>query len=469
MNDLLEALDTQLISKYEQIRAPYYTTYPTGGLWVPEFRHSHYLDALKEEIDPGKKIPLALYLHFPFCPELCYYCCCIKTISKNRDRIANYLDYLHREIDLLLSYFDSQGIEPDVREIHFGGGTPTYMEQHEFETLLNKLRSFIDFNNLDECVLEIDPRTVTPEDMEYYLGSGINRLSFGIQDFDPQVQKAINRIQPYELIEPLVSGSLRQCSISFDLIYGLPFSTIESFRETFRLVKQLDPDRLAVYNYDHTPGIHKGMRAIRQENLPSLEEKTVMYVEGVTHLLNNGYEYVGVDHFAKPTDVLAKAYKNQTIWRNLNGYTTDREYNFEIGLGVSSISCFGRYYTQSIISEQSYYQSIDRGEFPILRGIELTEDDLIRREVIMIILCHHYLEYSQIEQKYNIGFKDYFKNELLTFEELEKDGFIESGEDFLRVTGLGKIFVHHVCKSFDKYLNENYVRTHAAIQNSSKI
>ena len=465
MHELLESLDGDLIRKYEQIRSPYYTTYPTGGEWDSDFKHKHYLNALKHSTSLGQKVPLALYIHFPFCPELCYYCCCIKTISKNRERITVYLDYLHREIDLLLSHFDDLGVEPDVREIHFGGGTPTYMKRHEFEGLLKKLRTFVDLKNLDECTLEIDPRTVTTEDMHYYLQTGVNRISFGIQDFDPKVQKAINRIQPYKLIEPLVTGKLKQCSVSFDLIYGLPFSTKESFRETLSMVKQLDPDRLAVYNYDHTPDIHKGMRAIQAKDLPDLEEKTLMYVEGVTDLLGSGYDYVGIDHFAKSTDNLAKAYKNKSIWRNLNGYTTERNYNFELGLGNSSISSFDRYYVQSIKKETDYYQSIDNQSLPVLRGRKLTDDDVIRRDLILTILCHHYADYSEFENKYGIRFNEYFEEELKTLQELENDGFVEIGEDFLKVTGLGKIFVHHVCKSFDKYLNKNgeYMRTHAAI------
>ncbi len=471
MNNKMIELSAGLIRKYGERDIPYYTSYPTGGQWKAEFGHDSYIEALTKSVPKGEKVSMSLYVHFPFCPELCYYCCCVKTITKKRDRITKYLHYLHREIDLLVQTFEKLGIEPDVRDVAFGGGTPTYMELSEYDALLKKLESLVDIRSLNEFVLEVDPRTVNKDDMYHYLASGVSRLSFGLQDFDPNVQKAINRIQPYEMVEPLVSGDLRQCSVNFDLIYGLPFSSRESFKETLSMAKQLNPDRLSVYNYDHTPEIHKGMKAINAGDLPDLVDKSFIFGDVIEDLLESGYQHIGLDHFAKPEDSLARAYNDKHIWRNLSGYTTHRDYFLEIGLGNSSIGSLPNYYTQNIKSEAEYYQSIERDQFPVLRGVELSQEDVIRRDVIFYIVSQHYVDFGLIEKKHNIDFQTYFKDDLPLLEESVEDGLVELNNDHLQLTPLGKIFAHHVAMPFDQYLKsgESYVRTHAAIIKERKV
>jgi oxygen-independent coproporphyrinogen III oxidase len=451
--------------KYESTTIPYYTSYPTGGQWDPDFGHESYIRALGDSAPKGTKVPMALYIHFPFCPELCYFCFCVKTITKNRDRITVYLEYLHREIDMLLSSLDALGIEPDVRQISLGGGTPTFMSREEFSGVLAKLSTFADLSNLEELSLEVDPRTVSPEDMAFYLESGISRLSFGIQDFDPAVQEAINRVQPFELIQPLLADVLGGTSVNFDLIYGLPYSSRETFKETIRLVRALNPDRLAVYRYDHTPDIHKNMSAIPADKLPSQAEMALMYTDAVLELLGNGYEYIGIDHLAKTDDTLAKAYREEKIWRNINGYTTYRGYDFSIGLGNSSIGGFGGYYAQNLKAENDYYKSIDRNELPVLRGVTLSEDDKIRRFAIFSIVSRHRLRFEDVEREFDIDFPAYFRDELATLKELQDDGLVDVTNRSACLTDIGKLFAHHVAKAFDRYLVDDsaYVRTHAAI------
>lgn len=460
-----------LIKKYETKRIPYYTSYPTGGQWLNNFNHSRFVDSLRKSANPGDKVPMALYIHFPFCKQLCFYCCCIKIITNNRDNISRYMGYLHKEIDLFLNICEHAGIEPDIREIHLGGGTPTYMTRNEFSLLIDKFSTFVNLKSLSEFVLEIDPRTVDKDDVHFYLDKGINRISFGIQDFDANVQQAINRIQPVELIEPLLSSDVRPKSVNFDLIYGLPFSTRQSFNNTIEIVKQLNPDRLAIYNYDHTPDIHSNMRAISTANLPDLEQKTLMYFDSVVNLLSAGYEYVGIDHFAKSSDSLAKAYRENTIWRNLNGYTVDRDYNFEIGLGMSSISAYSNYYSQNRKQLPDYYNSLDNHHFPVLRGIELNNDDCIRRDVILTLLCRHRLNFVEIEIKFSIDFREYFCSELEMMQESVDDGLSVITETSIIITEFGKMFAHHVCKYFDIYFSskEEYIRTHAAIKQQTTL
>jgi oxygen-independent coproporphyrinogen III oxidase len=471
MNDNIATLSADLIRKYAERDIPYYTSYPTGGQWNPDFNHQSYMEALKKTAPQGQKVPMSLYVHFPFCPELCYYCCCVKTITKKRDRISRYLQYLHREIDMLVQTFEKLGIEPDVRDVAFGGGTPTYMELHEYDDLLKKLGSFVDISTLDEFILEVDPRTVDENDMRHYLASGVSRLSFGIQDFDDRVQKAINRVQPYDMVESLIAGELRQCSVNFDLIYGLPFSNRESFKETVRQALQLGPDRLSVYNYDHTPEIHKGMKAINADDLPGLVEKSFIFGDTIEELLANGYQHIGLDHFAKPDDSLARAYNDRQLWRSLSGYTTHRDYFFEIGLGNSSVGSMPNYYTQNIKGEAEYYQSIDGGEFPVLRGYELSQDDVVRRDVIFSIVSQHCVDFKLLEEKHGINFQAYFKEDLPLLEESVGDGLVDISADHIQLTPLGKIFAHHVARPFDRYLrdDEEYVRTHAAILKEHKV
>jgi len=459
-------LDIDLIRKYEKVRSPYYTTYPTGGEWSNQFSEEGYIQALKEMLPKNEDVPLALYVHIPFCKKLCYFCFCITYITGNREQINKFTKYLFREIEMLAEFFKKNSIKPKVKEIHLGGGTPTYLTKEEFDQLIGKLQLLCDLHKLDEFVMEIDPRTVTKEDMPYYFDKGINRISFGIQDFDPEVQKAVNRVHPPEMIQKLITPELRKCSVNFDLIYGLPHQTRETFKKTIEAVEELSPDRISLYNYDHTPDLHKHQKLLNKDLIPNVDEKILMYIDSVKKLLDSGYEWVGIDHFAKSSDKLAQAARDGTLGRNLNGYTTGRTYNIELGLGPSSIGSFDRFYVQSIKSLPDYYKAIDNGKFPILRGIKMTDDDLLRRDVIIKIICNGYLDFREIEEKFNIDFKKYFHKELGLMDGFIQDGLMALNWHNIQILPVGRVFVQHIAKTFDKYLqeeNKTYIRTHDAI------
>ena len=460
-------LDVGLIKKYEKEKSPYYTTYPTGGEWNNDFTAENYIAALEEALPKNKEVPMALYVHIPFCKRLCYFCFCITYITGNREQINKFTKYIFREIEMLDEFFKKNSIIPKVKEIHLGGGTPTYLTKDEFDKLIEKLQLLADVHNLNEFALEIDPRTVTKDDMRYYFSKGINRISFGIQDFDHRVQQSVNRVHSPELIQELITPEARKSSVNFDIIYGLPFQTRETFRNTIEEVKKLSPDRISLYNYDHTPHIHSHMKLLNELDLPDVDEKTIMYIESVRNLLDNGYEWVGIDHFAKPSDKLAEAARNGTLGRNLNGYTTGRTYDIELGLGPSSIGSFGKYYVQSIKTLPEYYKAIDEGKFPILRGFKLNDDDILRRDIIINIICNGLLDFSTIEEKYSINFREYFKNELKSLNNFEEDGLLRLFSDKIVVQPVGRVFVQHIAKVFDKYLqeaNKRYIRTHEAIK-----
>lgn len=460
-------LDIDIINKYEAIKSPFYTTYPTGGEWTSQFNSERYTQALRDSCAGRKKVSLALYIHIPFCQKLCFFCFCYTKITSDRVRINRFTHYLCKEIDQLREFFEKNGVTPDVRQIQLGGGTPTYLTKPEFDMMIDRLATFVDIKNLDEFAMEIDPRTIVKDDLHYYYDKGINRISMGIQDFDPAVQKAINRIQPFEMCEKLLEQDVRRCSVNFDLIYGLPHQTRETFRNTVELAKKLGPDRFSIYNYDHTPDLHKHQRLMKKEDLAILHEKMLMFKDSVENLLESGYEWVGIDHFAKKDDRLAEAVRTRMLGRTLNGYSTFRDFDLELGLGPSSIGTFDRYYSQNIKDLDEYYKHVDAGKFSVFRGWELNEDDLLRREVIMTIILTSALSYQEIEEKHGIKFKEYFAKELQLLPSLADDGIIDLDDHGLSVTFTGRVFVYHVAKVFDKYLRGEgkvYVRTHDAIR-----
>lgn len=463
--------NNSLIKKYEKVKSPYYTTYPTGGEWSENFSHQDYSDALKQSLPKNTEVPMALYVHIPFCKRLCYFCFCITYITADRQQIHKFTEYLFREIEMLHNFFKENSIIPKVKDIHLGGGTPTYLTREKFDQLIEKLKLLANINELDEFALEIDPRTVTQDDMAYYYKKGINRISFGIQDFDPRVQQAVNRVHPPELIRELIAPELRKWSVNFDLIYGLPLQTIETLRNTIGEVKRLSPDRISLYNYDHTPEIHKHQKLIKAEELPDIDDKTVMYLEAINNLLESGYEWIGIDHFAKPSDKLAQAVRDGTLGRNLNGYTTGRNYDIELGLGPSSIGSFGRFYVQSMKNLTDYYKAIDGKKFPILRGTKLSDDDIIRRDVIIHFICNGIIDFRAVEKNYKLNFKKYFADELNSLSDFINDGLIKIYDDKIILQPVGRLFVQHVAKVFDKYLQQSgktYIRTHDAIRLQEK-
>jgi len=455
-NIILEDLSLDLIKKYD-ISSPYYTSYPTLSEWSDAFSYQDYLYGLKG-LCTSAEVPLLLYIHFPFCAKQCYYCICNSTVTRDRVKIQEFLNYLFREIDLLCVFFKTHSYLPKFKRIHLGGGSPTLLEIEEFEQLVEKLRSLVDIRGLDEFAIEIDVHTANHEKLKCYHENGVNRISLGIQDFDANVQKAVNRIIPLELVGELISPEIRRRfkGINFDLLYGLPLQTRKSFKNTIETVKNLLPDRVTLLKYAHVPDRRKHQRLIKESDIPDIYEKTMIFAETIHNLLDNGYEHIGIDNFAKPTDDLVKAMRNKTLWRNFNGFSPGGPH-YIIGIGPTSTQSFTNGYAQNVYSLQEYYTCIDKHEFPILRGFKLDDDDLIRRDVINEILCNCTLDFSNIEQKYGVNFKEYFCQEIEALNDFILDGLLEISDDIFAVTPVGRIFICHICRVFDAYLKKGKI------------
>ena len=445
-------IDFTLAEKYD-VSCPYYTSYPTLSEWSDTFTAQDLIADLKNMCESGIKVPILLYVHFPFCKKRCYFCICNSIITHDRTKIREYLGYLFREIDLLKGFFEKLSYAPDIKRVHLGGGSPSYMEIEEFGMLIEKLGTIIDFNNLDEFATEVDSHTITREKLEYYHEKGVDRISFGIQDFDPDVQKAVNRVHSPEYIAALLPPDVRSNfkSINFDLLYGLPLQTQKSFANTIKTVKQLSPDRITLLKYAHVPDRRNHQRFIKESDIPDNYEKTAIFAEAVSNLTDYGYELIGIDHFAKPSDSLVSGMKNRTLWRNFNGFT-DGGMHYIIGIGPTSTYGSLNCYAQNVYTREEYYNCIDNNEFPVLRGHKMSSDDLIRRHVINEILCYHSLDFQRIGHRFNIDFKEYFKGEINSLEDLQQDGMIDISANGITVTSPGNIFIRHVCKIFDYYL-----------------
>lgn len=457
MYSLSNNLKEDLIKKYNVV-GPYYSSYPVLGQWSNNFSFNDYIFGLNELCSEKKTLPLFLYVHFPFCAKQCYFCICNSIVTYDHSATQKYLTHLFREIDLFHDFFEKHSFNPGFKKIHLGGGSPNLMDREEFDLLIVKLKTLVNFRDLDEFTIEVDPRTVNKEKLKYYSEKGINRISLGIQDFDPYVQKAINRIQPLEMIEQLLSPEIRRCfkSINFDILYGLPLQTRESFRRTMEMVKNLSPDRITLIKYAHVPERKPHQRLIGDSDLPDYFEATMIFSEAISSLLGDGYEHIGIDHFAKPSDDLALATRNKTLWRNFIGVTPGGTHNI-IGIGPTSTSSINNYYAQNVYSLQEYYKAIGDNNFPILRGFKLKNDDLIRRDVINEIICTSSLSFADIEKKYNIEFNRYFKEEMDLLKDFIKDGMLTFTDHAFKVTPLGRIFIRHICKVFDKYLKSTEV------------
>ena len=443
-------ISNDLIKKYN-VSGSYYTSYPVLSEWSNDFSCQDFASALKMLCTSKNNNPLFLYVHFPFCAKQCYYCICNSIITQGHHETQKYLDYLLHEIDLLINFFEEYSFTPDFKMIHLGGGTPNLMNENEFDTLIEKIKTFVRIEDINEFVIEVDPRTATKEKLKYYSEKGINRLSFGIQDFNPNVQKAINRIQSPEKVEQLLSPDIKKLfkSINFDILYGLPLQSRESFRKTMEIVLKINPDRITLLKYAHMPNIRKHQNFIREEDMPDYVEGQRIFIETVDYLLDNGYEHVGIDHFARPHDNLAKAMKNKTLWRNFIGFTPGGIHNI-IGIGPTSTSSFNDFYVQNVYNLSEYYGSIDENKFPVLRGYKLNADDLIRREIINKIVCYGILNFKDIERMFDIKFNKYFKYEISMLDDLIKDGFLLLDDESITVTSPGRIFIRHICKVFDK-------------------
>ncbi len=440
-----------------------YTEYPHKSFWSPEFGEEGFKTALKNVFSRGKTAPLLLYVHIPFCEQLCWFCTCHMLITREYEKVKNYLGWLYREIDLLRAFFEEHSIQPNFREVHLGGGSPTFVDEKDFDELIEKLRSIADIGRLDEFSLEIDPRKVDKDRMRYYRSQGINRISFGVQDFDLEVQKAINRVQPAELIENLITPEIRNRfshGVNFDLICGLPKQTPETIRKTCERAIQMSPDRICLNYLHYSPQFapHQQImwdgRQGRPSQLPDFFERKMIFLEALDVLTKNGYVRTGYDHFAKPTDAVAKAMQEGRMKWNALGVTAGR-YSDVIGIGVHSYSTLGESYAQSFYELLDYQEALAKGSFPVFRGHHLSRDDVIRRTVIHTLRNFFFLDFREIEERYDIVFKEYFKEELVTLEEFVKDEIVELADGSITITELGHQFANLVCRDFDKFYQAN--------------
>ena len=453
----MSVISPELLTRFD-VSGPRYTSYPTADRFVEAFGEADYIQVLqqRQSCRVGQQPPLSLYVHIPFCESLCYYCACNKIITKHKDRAATYLRYLTKEV-ILHSQHLGQG-QP-VSQLHLGGGTPTFMSDEELRQLMAMLRAHFDFVPGGEYSVEVDPRTVDEGRLAVLAELGFNRLSFGVQDFDPAVQKAVHRIQPTEQVFQLVEASRRLGfeSVNVDLIYGLPLQTTASFDRTLEQIKSLRPDRIALYAYAHLPDRFKPQRRIHAEDLPSGGAKVAMLSRSLDALTEAGYVYIGMDHFALPDDALAVAKRQGRLHRNFQGYSTQADSDL-IALGVSSIGRVGATYSQNAKTMEEYVDALDQGRFPVVKGLALSRDDLIRRSVIMALMCQGHVHFESIDLAWMVDFKTWFAKELTQLEDLQTQGLVQLSETGIQVTPTGWFFVRGVAMVFDRYVQADQSR-----------
>ena len=437
---------------------PRYTSYPTADRFVEAFSAADYAQALvQHRSGTGVPVqPLSLYVHLPFCESLCYFCACNKIITRHKERAAGYLRYLAREVELHTALL---GAGQTVTQLHLGGGTPTFLSDAELRELMALLRRGFSLAAGGEYSIEIDPRTVDAARLAVLAELGFNRVSFGVQDFDAQVQQAVNRIQPFDQVRALMEAAreIGFDSINIDLIYGLPRQTPESFARTLLQVQQLRPDRIALYAYAHLPERFKSQRRIVPAELPGGGDKVAMLSQALDAFLGAGYSYIGMDHFALPNDSLAVAKRQGRLHRNFQGYSTQPDCDL-IGLGLSSIGRIGPTYSQNAKTMEEYCDLLDQGRLPVVRGLALTRDDLVRRAVIMALMCQGQVVFESIEQAWLIDFRSYFSCELEQLHALAQQGLVVLDDAGIRVTAQGWFFVRAVAMVFDRYLQADRTR-----------
>ena len=443
--------DPDLIRRYDK-SGPRYTSYPTAVQFTDAFGEEAYRAWAARSNGSGR--PLSLYFHIPFCDTVCFYCACNKVVTKDRSRSAPYLERLFREIAMQAELFDTSR---PVDQLHWGGGTPTFISHEEMIKLMEVTREHFRLHDDDsgEYSIEIEPREAKGDTIELLRRLGFNRMSLGVQDFDPRVQKAVNRIQPEEVTLATLRAARKAGfkSVSIDLIYGLPFQSRESFARTLDKVLEVDPDRVSVFNYAHLPELFKPQRRIDAADLPSPAEKLAILKLTIERLGEAGYVYIGMDHFAKPDDELAVAQREGTLYRNFQGYSTHAGCDL-VAMGVTSIGMVGDSYSQNVRTNDEYYERIDAGRIPVFRGVELDSDDKLRREVITRLICHFHLDKQEIAERFGIDFDDYFADELGQLQGMERDGLLDLHEDGIQVRPEGKLLIRNICMTFDRYLRE---------------
>ena len=449
-----------LIRRFDQT-GPRYTSYPTTDRFQQDYSESRYIGHLQARANSPAPAPLSVYVHLPFCESLCYFCACNKIITQDHSRSAEYLSILTREMEMVASHL---GTHRKTVQLHLGGGTPTFLSAQELTELMSHLRTHFEFAADAELGVEIDPRTVTADTMKMLAGLGFNRTSFGVQDFDPDVQAAVNRIQPYDMVRTAMEASRLYGfkSINADLIYGLPKQTPASFDHTLDQIVELAPDRIALYNYAHMPGHFKAQRLIHAEDLPSTETRLQIFLMSVRRLQNAGYVYIGLDHFAKADDELNLARLDHSLHRNFQGYTTRADCDL-VGLGISAIGKIGDAYIQNHHSLTTYQNRIEHGMLPSAKGFDLSQEDAIRREIIMMIMCSMPLHYSGFEARHGRSFDSIFNTELTQLQPYAEAGLIATEGASLQVLPRGRVFVRALAMVFDQYARQPRVVSHSRL------
>ncbi|HEY9379829.1 MAG TPA: oxygen-independent coproporphyrinogen III oxidase [Burkholderiales bacterium] len=447
--------DADLLRRFDR-PGPRYTSYPTADRFVAAYDAAAQVRTLKARRLQSGGRALSLYVHLPFCEHVCYYCGCNKIITRNHSRTTKYLRYLEREMDLVV---DIIGTRQRVEQLHWGGGTPTFLSEDELRELMAMLKARFEFAPDGEYSIEIDPRTVDASKMAVLGEIGFNRVSIGVQDFDPDVQKAVNRIQSFEITAAAVQGARDHHfkSANLDLIYGLPRQNPERFAATLASTLSLKPERIALYNYAHLPTLFKPQRRINEAELPSPAMRIELLQLAIRTLTDAGYRYIGMDHFARPEDDLAKAQQMGHLHRNFQGYSTRAECDL-IALGVSAISAIGSTYSQNVKELDEYYDCLDQGQLPVMRGVELNADDLVRRAVIQSLMCHFALSIDSMQTAYLIDFRKAFAEELQALQEYIDLGLVEIDDEWITVTSRGRMFVRAICMVFDRYLRQSEMR-----------
>ena len=445
------SFDADLIRKYDGF-GPRYTSYPTADRFHEGFGPDAYVAAITARNDLRPTPPLSLYVHVPFCDTICYYCACNKIITRNHGHAARYVGYLAREIDIVGALVEG---EPPVSQLNFGGGTPTFLAREEMRSVMQALRSTFRFADDTETSIEVDPRKVTTDDVAYLATLGFNRMSLGIQDFDPGVQEAVNRRQSEAQTRAVLDAARASgfLSMNVDLIYGLPRQTTAGFGVTLDKVIAADPDRIALYSYAHLPHLFKGQRQIVVHELPSADTKLAILALAIERLTAAGYVYIGMDHFAKPGDELAVAQREGKLHRNFQGYSTRSDCDL-LGFGISAIGKVGRAYAQNVKTLDAYYARLDAGTLATHRGVTLTDDDVLRRDIIQRLMCDFALDFGAIGARCGIDFAAYFAIELEALRPLAADGLVDLSANGLTVTPRGRLLVRTIAMRFDRHLRE---------------
>jgi len=443
--------DTDLLARYD-VSGPRYTSYPTAPQFSENFDEQAYRNTIAESNGDFLARPLSIYIHIPFCNTVCYYCGCNKIVTKDRDKAIDYLAHLHKEIAMQAEMFDG---DRTVKQIHLGGGTPTFINNSALATLMSELHANFPIaeDDVGEFSIEIDPREADTNTIKVLRDIGFNRLSIGVQDLDESVQKAVNRIQSeqetFAVIDAARANNFR--SVSIDLMYGLPNQTIDSFERTLDRVIEASPDRLSLFNYAHMPTLFKPQRRINDVDLPSAITKLAILKQSSEQLQQAGYVYIGMDHFARPDDELAIAQREGKLQRNFQGYSTHGDCDL-LALGVTAIGQTRDSFSQNHRDINAYYAALDAGHLPIFRGMNLTKDDRVRGRVIQELICHFRLDFELINRRFDIEFTDYFNKELAQLQTMEQDGLLEIKSDSIEVLLVGRLLIRNICMMFDGYL-----------------